>query len=171
MDGVATQLLANFLVEKRFDVAVCELSDEQSAALSHNQFLERHDFRSTTPPGTRSYAAVVGYPDTKAEVVPGTTLVETPIFSMANLVQREELGRIFIAFDKKRVTNVETRRQFTAPDPYGMSGGAIFTIPVDLMAMANSPARLAGIATHWRRGRRVFEGATIERCRRGVGRN
>jgi hypothetical protein len=81
-------------------------------------------------------------------------------------VREEKDGRLWIKFDKRRVTFQEPRRWITAPDPYGMSGGAIFSVPVLSIMPAFAPeAKLAGMATHWRYKRKLFEGTSAETLR------
>jgi hypothetical protein len=161
--GEPIPLLADFFIERKLDIAICDLSPDQVNSLSHKLFLTNRNFRTKAQARQRTYAAVVGYPATKTKVLPGTTFVDSEMFSMANFVRSEGRGQIFVTFEKKRVTYVDVRRQLTAPDPYGMSGGAIFSMPVTGLAMLQkTPAVLAGIATHWRRSRRLFEGVTID---------
>jgi hypothetical protein len=73
------------------------------------------------------------------------------------------VSRIRIKFDKKKMTDLFSRRQLTAPDLYGMSGGALFSMPVKADALKQRlKPKLAGIMTHWKRREGFMQATTIE---------
>ncbi|WP_141686833.1 trypsin-like peptidase domain-containing protein [Bradyrhizobium sp. LMTR 3] len=162
--GIVTPLTGYFTIDKALDVAVTALSTTQIDELSRYPTLSENDIRPAPPQGNKQYAAVFGYPHTASKVLRGTTDVKTDMFSMANFVLKETDGKIFIKFDKRKNVTAGTRQQVTAPDPYGMSGGAIFAVPVSVVSIVpGGNVRLAGIGTHWRHGQKAFQGTAIEK--------
>ena len=152
-------LEGEFFKEVNFDLAALPLTGVQQIDFSNNRFFTQADVR-TAQPHSEQYATIVGYPSTKTRIMEGN-FVDTKMYSMADFVREEKNGRLFVKFDKRRVTFEKPRRWITAPDPYGMSGGAIFSVPVLSIAPTfASGAKLAGIATHWRFQRKLFEGTT-----------
>jgi hypothetical protein len=162
LEGGQTPLVGEFSQDRKFDIAACELSSEQLHWLSRYPFLNGRNVRLKPQRAEKTYAAAVGYPDKKARIDFGVIRAEP--YSISNIVSSDRGGRIVIPFDKSKVTFAKMRKQITAPDTYGMSGGAIFSLPVRLSEMSRqNPAMLAGIATHWRfQNRRAIEGTAIE---------
>ena len=151
-----------FFTYREFDLAALPLIDIPKAAFARHRFLTINEI-DPTQNSSKKYATIVGYPSTKTKILKGS-YVDTEMYSMADFIREEKDHRLFVKFDKRRVTFANPRRWVTAPDPYGMSGGAIFAVPVLSIAPTfASEAKLVGIATHWRFRRRLFEGTAAER--------
>ncbi len=160
-DRLLVPIEGEFTTERNYDLAVLPLDRADGLNFSPKRFLKPANIRASQPSG-RQYAAIVGYPATKTKIFEAS-FIDTEMFSMADFVREEKDGRMWVKFDKRRVTFVEPRRWVTAPDPYGMSGGAIFAAPVlSIMPTFSPEAKLAGIATHWRYKRKLFEGTNAE---------
>lgn len=160
-DGNLVSLSGEFLTAKTFDLAAIPVEQLEGIRFAPERFLSGQNLR-TKPPAGKQYATIVGYPSTKTTILKGN-FIDTEMYSMADFVRKEENGRVWVKFDKRRITFPTPRRWLTAPDPYGMSGGAIFAVPVvSVMPDAASEAKLIGIATHWRLHRRLFEGTGVQ---------
>jgi hypothetical protein len=143
--------------------AVLRLSDEQKQATAKYPILTEKDFRPARYAQNRQYAAIVGFPATASKYLRKERLLKTEACSIANMVTQEGHGRIAVKFEKHKNVRAGVRGQISAPDPYGMSGGAIFSVPSTILSIHPAePVKLAGIATHWRRSRALFEGTSIE---------
>lgn len=128
-DGVPVALIGDFHVSRAYDVAVLRLIDEHKEATARYPMITEGDFRPVRYAQGRQYAAIVGFPATASKYLRKERLLKTEACSIANMVTQEAHGRIAVKFEKPKNLRAGSRAQITAPDPYGMSGGAIFSVP------------------------------------------
>jgi hypothetical protein len=70
------------------------------------------------------------------------------IYSVGGMVIQSTLQKVRVSFDRKRVIDAKTRQRIQPPDPYGMSGGAMFGARVNDATVRGYPSpKLIGIMT------------------------
>jgi hypothetical protein len=154
-----------FGVDLAADLAVKDLEPEEVAALSHRPFLQGDDLGTMDEVGSRFYGTAVGFPSTRAKLLDRVT-IDPRMLALSGIAKFADAEKIVLAFDKKQGV-IEKDQHVTPPDPPGMSGGALFGLPLDGFAVRpDTRAKLLGVSTHWRQKRKLIEAADILTLRR-----
>jgi hypothetical protein len=154
-DGLIVPISAEWNYTEKHDVACCKLPEDLD--LSHIPSIDitpASQFSSTP----KLYGTAVGYPASKFKLK--ATVVRDEMFSLCDFITLNDGEKVHLTFAKGRVNLSGTSGRRSAPDPYGISGGAIFAAPCTLLA-PTEPLRLIGIATRWIYTKRRIEGAGI----------
>jgi hypothetical protein len=150
----------DFAISEADDLAAKLLTANEIDALSRVPFIAQAVLGRATAQGERFYASVAGYPATAAKRKDKVTL-DTPMTVYSNFATEQSDGSVSIAFDKKEGA-VDPSGHINPRDPFGMSGGAIFGLPVDGWHIRpQESARLVGIATRWKRVKKCMYGSSI----------
>lgn len=156
--GHSRPLAGEFQVNEEADIAVKHLSQAEVASFSHLPFIEPGDLGLI--PSERFYGGVCGYPATQSRTVDRRT-IDTRMTVIGGIARSENDRFLAVHFDKKQGVR-SGDSHVTPPDPFGMSGGAIFGIALDGYAIPpGSRAYLAGIATRWERASKQIRGTAI----------
>ena len=122
--------------------------------------------------------AFFGFPWRKGGIENNSVLVEPPIYIYQSLTIAETdftpIGlstemHIAIHFDLRHAFDADKRRYLTAPNPQGMSGGAVWSfVPIEINGEQMLTRRLVGIAIEYIASRRVLVGTRINAALEGV---
>jgi hypothetical protein len=143
-------LQGQFYATAELDVAVLNLSREQVGSL--RKYIPLPTDRIAGPAEILSarYANMVGFPETKNRRVYNQNKIGGLLYSVGGIVTESRLEQVRVAFNRKRNIDATTRKRVTAPEPYGMSGGAMFGTPMDAATIKGSPnTQLIAINTEW----------------------
>jgi len=151
------QLLGVFRSTKEHDTAVLKLSPEQIALLQKFHPLRAEHIATGSEALACKYVEFIGYPETKNRKIYNKTMLENLVHSNGCKVIEINESRVRVAFDRKKNIDAHTRQRVQAPDPHGMSGGAMFGVPVDVKTLVGSPEpKLIGITTDKPDSKEVF---------------
>ncbi len=154
-------LEGKFRVSAEHDVAVLKLSPAQAATFQKYWPLDEHKIGDQAQTAASKYAEFLGYPESKNRKVYNQNAINGLLHSNGGAVIEITPAKVRVSFDKKRNIDAKTRQRVTAPNPYGMSGGAMFGVAVDRAAIEGDPQpKLVGISTDRPNSSEVF-GATI----------
>ncbi|GEM_PF-1875725 len=158
-DGSSRPFAGTFSIDESHDLAVKKINSSEIQALSHIPFLTEERIGPVVPPGSSFYATVTGFPSTAARRFERNT-IDTRMEAFSNFAVEGATGEVEVLFDKKE--GVHGSLGFgQARDQYGKSGGAIFGLALgDGFRLPTLPAKLAGIATRWRRDKKAISGAS-----------
>jgi len=145
-------LSGEFSTSAAHDLAVYRLPEALTAMLGTSLTIER----PAPAEVDNLFGVVVGFPATKAKVKydKGLTPYRQPIGCM---VRKADHDNLYLEFDRNHSVTLESATPGKAPDPHGMSGGAIFTTPI----CADPRARLDGLVVEWHRDTRTFWGVRL----------
>lgn len=142
------------------DLAIKLLPAKDVDDLSHVHFLSEDDLAQPEDLCNSFYASIVGYPSSAAKRHDRTSL-ETRLEAMSHFGEVEPSGTVSIAFDKKEGGR-ETEGHITPKDPFGKSGGAIFSMKTSgRVVLPGQSAKLAGIALEWRKREKRIVGVNV----------
>jgi hypothetical protein len=144
------------------DIAVLELTGSQSDFLQKYQPLDEHHIASQIQAQACKYAGMVGFPETKNRKIHGQNKLKGQAHLFGGMVIKITQERVHIKFDGKRMMDSKTRQRVTPPKPYGISGGAIFGVPMNGSAIEGAPhPQLLGITTDKRQESKEAFGSSI----------
>jgi hypothetical protein len=150
-------LVGIFRSTEEHDVAVLRLSPEQTMLLQRFSPLRAEHIASESEALASKYVEFIGYPATKNRKIYLKNMLENFIHSNGCTVVEINASRIRVAFDQKRNIDAKTRQLVQAPDPHGMSGGAMFGVPMNAATLIGNPApKLVGITTAKPDSKEVF---------------
>lgn len=146
--GCLEILEGEFRVSEQYDVAVLRLSSEQVAKLKRYRPLRPDEIATELQTSSSRYVGFMGYPETKNRVKFNRNEVRRHAFLFGCVPIQVNLQKIRVSFNRKRNILAKSRARALAPEPYGMSGGAMFGATVTASAITGNPTpRLVGIST------------------------
>lgn len=138
----------DFRASREYDVAVCLLDEEASRRLSYAIALMPEDVaipaKEDRVMGRFTFAEVSGYPASRNRSRPRGMKIKRSNFSVGGSIEQIDEVQIRVFFNRRKKNDVGTGNSVTAPEPYGMSGGAIFGMR--LVGGENPEPKLIGIA-------------------------
>ncbi|MGJ3258012.1 MAG: S1 family peptidase [Rhodospirillales bacterium] len=141
-------LEGDFQCSKEHDVAVLKLTPEQVAAFQKYAPLAESEIADQSQTASSKYVEFLGFPETKNRKVYNQKKIKGLLHANGCNVIETTTARVRVSFNRKRNIDSETRARVTAPDPHGMSGGAMFGVPMDKETTEGTPhPRLVGLAT------------------------
>jgi hypothetical protein len=139
------------------DMAVLKLTPEQVEFFQKYSPLPADKIGNQIEASACEYVQIIGFPATKNRKVYGRNEIKRLTYSNGCAVIEINPAKVRLAFEKKESIDTKTRQCVTAPDPHGMSGGAMFGIPVNAAAIQGKPEpKLIGISTDWPKADEVF---------------
>jgi Trypsin-like peptidase domain len=154
-------LEGDFYSTAEHDIAVVKLSAEQVTLLQKYSPLAEEHIGGPVDITNSKYAALVGFPETKNRKVYKKNEIAGLIYSIGGTVKEATLAKVRVVFDTKRNIDAETRKSVRAPDPHGMSGGAMFGVAVNSATVEGKPKpKLIGIMTDWLRAEKEIFGSS-----------
>lgn len=143
-------LEGDFFASPDQDVAVLKLNPDQLAVLGKYQFLEERDLADNSFVTGCKYAISVGYPGTKNKRFHDRNALRKQVFSYSGVNVTVGGNRLQLPFRKSKNVDALTEAIVSAPDPYGMSGGAMFGVEVnDDTIRGRAHPKLMGILIEW----------------------
>jgi hypothetical protein len=143
-------LEGDFYGSKEHDVAVLKLTPEQTKNFQKYTALRPDQIASPGKASACKYVELVGFPETQNRRVYQQNKIKGLIYSVGCAVIEISCTKVRVSFNRKRNIDRKTRRRVTAPDPHGMSGGAMFGAVVNAETIEGKPRpKLIGIATDW----------------------
>jgi hypothetical protein len=144
-----------------YDVSVLKLAPEQVVLFGKYPPLNADLIANHAEASACEYAQFVGFPVTKNRKRHGRSETKGLRYSNGCMIVDVSPTKVRLSFEKKHSILTGTRELAVAPDPHGMSGGAIFGVPIDGRAVQGEfKPKLIGILTDWPNEREVF-GANI----------
>lgn len=154
-------LEGEFCVSAEHDVAVLRLTPQQVAAFEKYRPLDEGDIGDQVQTSASQYVEFIGFPETKNRKVYNQNKIKGLLHSNGCTVIDITPSRVRVNFNPKRNIDAKTRQRVTAPDPHGMSGGAMFGASMDNNTIEGKPRpKLVGISTDQPSSVEVF-GTTI----------
>jgi len=143
-------LEGDFFSTEDHDVAVLELSPSQIQTLQKYVPLKEERIANHVQASNCKYVEFMGFPESKNRVAYQTTKIKGLIYSNGGMAKDITPTRVHMTFDRKRNIDATTGQRVKAPDPHGMSGGAMFGVRVNDQTIRGQPyPLLIGIATDW----------------------
>jgi hypothetical protein len=143
-------LEGDFQATAGLDAAVLKLSPEQIATLSKYTALTSAHIAGPAEILAAQYVELVGFPETKNRKIYRQNKIKGLVYSVGGMVIESTLEKVRVSFNRKRNINAKTREHVHAPDPHGMSGGAIFGARVNAATIEGRPKpKLVGIMTDY----------------------
>lgn len=152
IDGPARlePLTGDFYSTGDHDVAVLKLSAAQIETLRKYAPLKEDRIGNQLQASNCKYVEFMGFPESKNRAAHKTTKIKGLIYSNGGVAKDITPARIHMSFDRKRNIDAATAQRVKAPDPHGMSGGAMFGVRVNDETIRGKPCPLLiGIATDW----------------------
>jgi hypothetical protein len=155
-------LVADFYATEGLDVAVAKLSPTQIKTLEKYTPLPSERIATTTEVYAAQYASLVGFPETKNRKVYRQNNIKGLLYSVGGTIIESTFQKVRVSFNRKRNINAKNRKREYAPDPHGMSGGAIFGVQVNIATIKGAPKpKLIGVMTdHPPRSNEIFGPST-----------
>jgi hypothetical protein len=155
-------LHGDFLISAEHDIAVMKLSEAQAIGFGKYSPLQEYFIGNSVQTEASKIAEFLGFPCSKNRIAHNANKIKGLLQSNADKVIETTSSRVRIYFDKKRNINTKTRQVVQAPDPFGMSGGAMFGVPLncDTIEGVVKP-KLIGISTHDIPSKKEVYGASI----------
>lgn len=154
-------LEGDFQVSAEHDVAVLKLTAEQAEAFQKYHPLRADEIADQRQTAASKYVEFLGFPETKNRKVYKQNKIEGLLHANGCTVIEITPTQVRVSFNTKRNIDSKTRKRVTAPDPYGMSGGAMFGVTMDKNTIEGKPRpRLIGLSTDKPSKAEVF-GSTI----------
>lgn len=143
-------LQGDFYCSAEHDVAVLKLTPVQITLFQKYSALRDEYIANQTQASTSKYVEFVGFPETKNRKVCQQNKIKKLIQSIGCTVIEITPTKVRVSFKKKQNIDAVSRKRVTSPNPHGMSGGAMFGVPVNAATIAGRPhPRLVGITTDW----------------------
>src|SRR5579875_3000151 len=143
-------LEGDFFASPDQDVAVLKLNQAQLGVLTKYQFLEQDDIADNTFVSGCKYATCVGYPASKNKRFHDRHELRREIFSYSDAHLSVVQNQLHLGFRKRKNVDALTGGIVSAPDPYGMSGGAMFGTQInDDTIKGHLHPKLVGILIEW----------------------
>ena len=143
-------LEGDFYASQEHDIAVMRLTPAQKETLKKYDPLAADDIANQVQASVSKYAEFIGFPETKNRKVYKQNKIAGEIYAIGGPILEVTDARVRVSFNRKRNIDAMTLKRVTSPDPHGMSGGAIFGIPMKDSTIEGKPrARLIGISTDW----------------------
>ncbi len=144
------------------DVAVLQLTLEQAEAFQKYTFLNEEEIASQHQVEACEYVEFIGYPETKNRKIYGENKIKGLVQSNGCTVIEATETRVRLNFNRKRNLDAKSKQLVKAPDPHGMSGGAMFGVPSNSDTVEGNPQpHLIGISTDWPKEKLEVYGTSI----------
>jgi hypothetical protein len=141
-------LEGHFYASMDHDVAVLKLSREQIDLLKKYTSLPAEGIASQQETASSKYASMVGFPETQNRKAYRQNTIKGLIYSVSGMIIEAMPSRIRVSFNRNKNLDAKTRLRVKAPDPHGMSGGAIFGVSMNENTIEGKPKpRLVGLIT------------------------
>jgi hypothetical protein len=155
-------LEGDFQVSREHDVAVLKLQPEHLKIFEKYTPLPSECIAVSPEAETCKYAELIGFPETKNRKVYQQNKIKGLIYSLGCMLAKVTPTRVHVDFNKKRNIDTESRKRVSAPDPHGMSGGAILGVPVNARTIEGQPRpKLIGIMTDCPDGKNEIYGPSM----------
>jgi len=143
-------LEGDFYSTEDHDVAVLKLSPTQIGMLHKYAPLKEDWIGNQVQASNCKYVEFMGFPESKNRAAYKTTKIKGLIYSNGGIAKDITPTRVHMTFDRKRNIDAASGQRVKAPDPHGMSGGAMFGVRVNEETIKGKPCPLLiGIATDW----------------------
>lgn len=143
-------LEGDFYASQKHDIAVLKLTTAQRHSFKKYRPLRADDIANQTQAAASKYAEFVGFPETRNRKVYKQNKIAGEIYAIGGMILEVTDAKVRVSFNRKRNIDAVTRKCVTSPDPHGMSGGAIFGIPMNATTIEGTPQpKLIGICTDW----------------------
>ena len=150
-------LAGDFQTSGQHDIAVLRLSPEQVGLFQKYSPLEADSIGNQVQAEACRYVEFIGFPASKNRKVYQRNQIAALLQSNGCTVIEITPARVRVFFNRKRNIDADTRQRVTAPDPHGMSGGAMFGVPMNAATLGGSPQpKLIGISTDCPDSNEVF---------------
>ena len=122
--------------DDKYDVGFIELDDRYVAQSSRYSFVSSMSIDSNDIPHPRKFYSYIGFPHSKAAVIPTTREFKPKMYSYTSNPSEDavyaSLGfskqtHLLVHFSRKKVI-AHTEELFTFPEPWGMSGGGVWRL-------------------------------------------
>jgi hypothetical protein len=154
-------LEGDFYSSAEHDIAVMKLSAEQVTLFQKYSPLAEEHIGGPAEITNSQYATLVGFPETKNRKIYNQNKIKGLIYSVGGMVKEATSAKVRVSFNIKRNIDAKTRMPVRAPDPHGMSGGAMFGVVVNSATLEGKPApKLIGIMTDWHGAKNEIFGAS-----------
>ena len=164
IDGLSKleTLTGDFYSSAEHDMAVLKLTTAQIKALQKYVALPSDKIANQIQAPACKYAEFVGFPETKNRKMYRRNEIKRHIQSIGGIVIEITSAKVRVSFKKKQNIDAKSRKRVTAPDPHGMSGGAMFGASVNVATLRGNPdPQLIGIATDWQYSTKQVFGSNI----------
>lgn len=143
-------LVGEFFCSGAHDVAVLKLSSSQLLNLNKYAPLSEDHIGNQDQASGCKYAEFLGFPESKNRAAYKTTKIKGLLYSNGGSVTNITSTRVNMAFDRNKNIDATTGMRVKAPDPHGMSGGAMFGARMNDHTIRGDPKPLLiGISTDW----------------------
>jgi hypothetical protein len=130
------------------DIAVLKLNPEQTALLKKYSPLIADHIGNQDQTSACKYVEFIGFPGTKNPRVYQRNEIKKLLHSNGCTVIEITSAKIRLNFNRNKNVDAKTRQRVTAPEPQGMSGGAMFGVPINSATIEGKPQpKLIGIST------------------------
>lgn len=150
-------LVGDFQTSEQHDIAVLKLSRKQIELFQKYSPLRADDIGNQVQAEACKYVEFIGFPASKNRKVYRRNQIAGLLHSNGCTVIEITPARVRVSFNRKRSIDAVTRQRVTAPDPYGMSGGAMFGVPLNDATIGGKPQpKLIGLSTDCPNPNEVF---------------
>jgi hypothetical protein len=138
----------DFYSSDKHDIAVLKLLPEQMGLFQKYSPLRADDIGNQVQAEACKYVEFIGFPASKNRKVYQRNEIAGLLHSNGCTVIEITPARVRVSFNRKRNIDAKTRQRVTAPDPHGMSGGAMFGVPMNAATLGGKPQpKLIGVST------------------------
>jgi hypothetical protein len=143
-------LEGDFFAAPETDVAVMKLSTLQCDLLAKYKVLEEPQIADAAFVGQCTHASCVGYPGSKNKKIFSKRILRRKIYCFTGAHVASNAKYIVVPFRRRKNLDAITGAVVMAPDPHGMSGGAMFGVRLDDDVILGRPRpRFIGTLIEW----------------------
>ncbi|KAB1070541.1 hypothetical protein F6U93_01810 [Tamlana haliotis] len=153
--------------EDKIDIAILKLDNEsieyvkkQYSFLNHSELGINHEVKELP------YYTAIGFPCSKNKFNKFKNKLDSKPFIFNTMPAKPEIYselnckpflNLIVHYDKKNVIDYEKNLKITGPDPFGISGGGLWHVPVQLVEKGNKVnKKLVAILSEWPSKNRKF---------------
>lgn len=141
-------LEGDFLASDDHDIAVLRLTPQQALAFQKYRPLQEDEIADQSQTAKSNYVEFAGFPASKNKKVFKRNKIKKSLQINGCSVVSVTSTRVRVKFNRNQNIDSDTRLRVTAPDPHGMSGGAMFGTSMDEKAIEGAPRpKLVGLST------------------------
>jgi hypothetical protein len=130
------------------DIAALQLKPEQRAVFQKYSPLTVGHIGNQVQTSACKYVEFMGFPSTRNSKVYKRNEIKQRLYSIGCTVMEITSAKIRVKFNRKKNVDAKTRKRVMAPEPHGMSGGAMFGMSINSAAVEGKPQpKLIGIST------------------------
>lgn len=150
-------LAGDFQTSEEHDIAVLKLSPAQIELFQKYSPLQADHIGNQVQAEVCKYVEFIGFPASKNRKVYQRNEIAGLLHSNGCTVIEITPARVRVSFNRKRNIDAGTRQRVTAPDPHGMSSGAMFGVPMNAATLGGNPQpKLIGLSTDCPNPNEVF---------------